>query len=346
MTLLSRALPWAAAITLPLLVTPALSQDRVNVGAVGNSSDVGIYVAEAKGYFTAEKLDVKFNVFDSAARMIAPLGTGDLDVGSGAASAGLYNAGARKIDIRAVADRGRTAQGYMYQTLMIRKDLLDSGRVKDYADLKGLKFAVAAPGVTALSVTNEALKRGGHKFADAEIVALGFPAQVGAFAAKAIDASIMVEPFATRLVNDGIAVRWKSTEDFYTNNQISMIFFGDKFAREKPDVAKRFMKAYVRAIRDYNDALEDGKWKKTAHAEEIIAILSKNLNMKPELLREVLPHAADPDGRLDLASMRKDLTFFQEQGLVTDKAQRVESIVDMSFVEAAVKELGPYKPAK
>jgi NitT/TauT family transport system substrate-binding protein len=342
MNLTVRALFGAALLALPCSIG-AQAADKVNVGAVGNSGDVGFYVAQAKGYFAAEGLDVNFNVFDSAAKMIAPLGTGDLDVGSGAASAGLYNAATRKIEIRAVADRGRTAPGYQYQTLMIRKDLIDSGRVKGYADLKGLKFAVAAPGVTALSVTNEAMKKGGHTFADADVVPLGFPQQVGAFASKAIDASMMVEPFATKLVTDGIAVRWKSTEDFYPNDQISMIFYGEKFARERPEIAKRFMKAYVRGARDYNDALENGQWKKDAKADEVIAILSKNLGMKPELLREIYPHACDPDGKLDLDSMRKDLAFFQSQGLVTDKNQKIESIIDMSFVDGAVKELGPYK---
>ncbi|MDB5595245.1 MAG: transporter substrate-binding protein [Hyphomicrobiales bacterium] len=340
------ALLRAAALTIPFVSAPAMAGDLVNVGAVGNSGDVGFYLAEAKGYFAAENLDVKLNVFDSAAKMIAPLGTGDLDVGSGAASAGLYNAAARKIDIRAVADRGRTAPGYQYQTLMIRKDLIDSGRVKGYADLKGLKIAAAAPGVTSLSVINEAMKKGGHAFADAETVFLGFPSQVVAFQTKAIDASMMVEPFGTKLVNDGTAVRWVSTEDFYPNDQISMIFYGDKFAKDKPDVARRFMKAYVRGVRDYNDALENGQWAKNAKADEVIAILSKNLGMKVEQLRGIFPHACNEDGRLDLDSMKKDLAFFKEQGLVGDMGASVDKIVDMSFVEAAVKELGPYKPAK
>lgn len=340
------ALLRAAILALPLLSAPAIAADVVNVGSVGNSGDVGFFIAEAKGYFRAENLDVKLTVFDSAARMIAPLGTGDLDVGSGAASAGLYNAAARKIDIRAVADRGRTAPGYQYQTLMIRKDLVDSGRVKDYSDLKGLKFAAAAPGVTSLSVINEAMKKGGLKYTDVEVVSLGFPQQLAAFQSKAIDASMMIEPFATRLVNDNVTVRWKSTEDFYPNDQISMIFYGDKFAKEKTDVAKRFMKAYVRGARDYNDALENGQWKKDAKADEVIAILSKNLKLTVEQIRGIFPHACDPDGRLNLESMRKDLAFFQEQGLVGDKTAKVDAIVDMSFVEAAVKELGPYKPAK
>ena len=41
-----------------------------------------------------------------------------------------------------------------YQTLMVRKDLIDSGRFKSYADLKGLKMAVPAPGLNVLAIVN------------------------------------------------------------------------------------------------------------------------------------------------------------------------------------------------
>ena len=339
-TVFSRAL----ALSCALFMTQAMAQDRVHLGAVGNSGDVGFLIAQDKGYFKAENLNVEITVFDSGARMIAPLGTGDLDVGSGAASVGLYNAAERKIDIRVVADRGRTAPGYMYQTLLIRKDLVDSGRVKGYADLKGLKFAAAAPGVTSMSVLNEAMKKGGLKFEDADMVYLGFPQQMAAMRNKAIDGSIMIEPFATALVNSNDAMRWQSTEDFYKNNQISMVFYGDKFARERPDVATRFMKAYLRGIRDYNDALDNGQWAKTPKAEEVLAILSKNLNMKVEQIRGIYPHAVSTDGKVNLESMQRDLQFFKDRGDVPASAN-VNKLVDMSFVEAALKALGPYKPA-
>ena len=61
--------------------------------------------------------------FASAAKMVVPLGTGDLDVGGGTVAAGLYNAVARGINIKIVADKGSIAQGYEYSTLLVRKDL-------------------------------------------------------------------------------------------------------------------------------------------------------------------------------------------------------------------------------
>src|SRR5438067_1651411 len=78
----------------------------VRVGIAQASSDVGLYLAAKKGYFKAEGLNVTFIPFDSGARMVAPLGAGQLDVGAGSAAAGFYNAVARDIPIKIVADKG------------------------------------------------------------------------------------------------------------------------------------------------------------------------------------------------------------------------------------------------
>ncbi|TMG99217.1 MAG: ABC transporter substrate-binding protein, partial [Betaproteobacteria bacterium] len=113
-----------------LLAFAPFAADLVNVrvGIVNASSDVGFFVADKKGYFRQEGISVSFTEFDSGARMVAPLGTGQLDVGAGSVSAGLYNAVARGIDIKIVADKGSTPPGYGFQPLLVRKDLVDSGR--------------------------------------------------------------------------------------------------------------------------------------------------------------------------------------------------------------------------
>src|SRR3977135_2237119 len=55
----------------------------VRVGIANASSDVGFFIADRKGYFRQEGIDVTFTAFDSAAKMVAPLGLGRLDVGGG-----------------------------------------------------------------------------------------------------------------------------------------------------------------------------------------------------------------------------------------------------------------------
>src|SRR5438477_1898383 len=242
------------------LLSSALSAaDLVNVrvGIVNASSDVGFFIADKKGYFREEGISVSFTEFDSGARMVAPLGTGQLDVGAGSVSAGLYNAVARGIDIKIVADKGSTPPGYGFQPLLVRKDLVDSGRYKTLKDLKGMKIAGSAPGSASTSTLNEALKQGGLKYADVERVFMGFPQHVLALQNKAVDAAMTTEPSATRAVQSGAAVRVMGDDQIYPNHQLAVVLYSGEFAA-RTDVARRFMRAYLKGVRDYNDALKDG----------------------------------------------------------------------------------------
>src|SRR5947199_7161629 len=173
-----------------VFAAPVAAADLVKIGISRTLSDAGYYIADAEGFFRDEGIDVSITGFNSAAQMIAPLGTGELDVGGGTVSAGFYNAVGRGILMKIVADQASIKPGYGFSSLLVRKDLVDSGRYKSYADLKGMKIAIGAPGTGTASALNEALKRGGLRYADVEVVDMGFPQHATAFANKAIDASI------------------------------------------------------------------------------------------------------------------------------------------------------------
>ncbi len=332
-------------VAFAVLNTSAFAADVVRLATTKNAGDVGVFIAADRGYFAAEGIDAQLTDFDTGARIVAPLATGELDVGTLPGSVALYNAAARKIETRVVADRSRSAPGNFYQTLMIRKDLIDSGRFRSYADLKGLKVAVPAPGLNVLSIVNEAAKHAGLKYEDIEKVFVTLPQQVAAFRNKSVDASIMIEPFATVLVQSGDGVRFASTEDFNPGAQFTYMVYSEKFSRERPDVATRFMRAYVRALRTFNDSIDNGKWGTSAKAQDTIGLLARRLEIKPEQIRAAFPHAVNPDGFVNLDAMRKELAFFKEQGLAENMAFRADELVDMRFVEAAAKDLGPYKRA-
>ena len=259
-------------------------------------------------------------------------------------AASLYNAVAQGIAIRAVADKGSMRKGYGFSGLLVRKDLVDSGRFKSYKDLKGMKLAVGTFGSANSSAMNEALKKGGLKWSDAaSIVALQFPQHIVAYQNKAIDASMTNEPTATTAVQNGIAVRVAGNDEIYPAQQTAVVLYSEIFARQKPQIALKFMRAYVRAVRDYNDALKDGHIA-GPNAEEVIATLVEHTFIKDAAIhRSITPAAIDPDGRMNLDGLRNDLQFFKEQKLLQDPNITVERIIDTSFVEKAVQELGPYR---
>ncbi len=332
----------AAALGFGLTGSAASEPMTVRVGTSNSSSDVAFFIADKKGYFKQEGIDIALTPFDSAAKMVAPLGTGQLDVGGGAPSAGLYNAVARGVNIKIVADKGSSPPGYGYNPLLVRKDLVDSGKFKSFKDLKGFKVAAPAMGTSPDAILNEALKKGGLKFSDVEVVYMGFPQHVPALQNKAVDASVTTEPSATRAVQSGAAVRFQN-DAIYPNQQIAVMLYSGNFIKDHPDAARKFMRAYIKAVRDYNNALKDGKLA-GAGADEIIAILTEYTAIKdPNVYKTSVPNGCNPDGKVNEASLKKDFEFYKSRGLIEGNVT-VEQAIDSSFADAIVKELGRYKP--
>ena len=323
------------------LASAAQAADKVAVGTGGSAGDAPFYIAYDKGFFKDEGLDVDLIVLDSGAKVIAPLGTGELDVGSGALSVGFWNALLRGVKFRIVADRGHAEPGYLYQTVFMRKDLIDGGQFKDLKDLKGKTMGFAAQGVTSLSLLNEATKFAGIKFEDVTPVYLSFPQQIAALQNKALDGTLLIEPQATVAVNAGYGVRFMDTNKFYPYQQISVIFFSDKFAKERKDVAEKFMRAWLRGVRAYNDSIKGGKIA-GAGADEVVAVMAKSFNMNPNLVREMYSHAVHVDGTVNADGIQKDLDFFRKQGWVTGQI-KASDVIDMSFAQKASAALGPYQ---
>ncbi len=164
----------AAVLAMVAMAASAQAQE-LTIGTIGAASDAPLFIADAKGYFAEQGLKVKFVRFDSAAKMIPSLSSGEVDVGSGATSAGLYNAVARGIGIKIVADKARNTKNYSFEDIMVRSDLLDSGKVKSLKDFKGLKVAISAKGNSEDALINYALTKVGLSIKDIDPVYLGFP---------------------------------------------------------------------------------------------------------------------------------------------------------------------------
>jgi NitT/TauT family transport system substrate-binding protein len=320
----------------------AAGPTKVKVGVTNSATDVGFFIAHKKGYFRAEGIDAEFIVFDSAAKMIAPLASGELDVGAGGISAGLYNAVARGIDVRMVADKNSTPPGRASTKLLIRKALVDSGRYKSLPDIKGLKLANSAPGGSGEGTLKKILDKAGLKWGDVQEVYMSFSQQVVALQNGAIDLALPAEPQASDAIRNG-AVRILGDDEVYPNHAISAVIYPAHFAARR-DLATRFIKAYVRGVRDFNDAIVDGKFA-GPRGDEVVAILSEySLIKDPAVHRSFVQSAINPDGTLDADSLRTDFEIFRDIGLIQGTVT-VEKAVDMSFVKAAVADLGPYRPA-
>jgi NitT/TauT family transport system substrate-binding protein len=318
----------------------ARAADVVKVGTVASTGEFILNVAQGKGYFEEEGIEPAYTFFDSAAKAIAPLGTGQIDVAGGAVSAGLFNAIERDIAIRIIADRTSVAPGFGFHGIVVRKDLAGT-EVKSIADLKGRKIAIVARGSSTESILNEAMKSAGLAYKDVEVVYLPFPQQAAALASKAVDAVIATEPYLTPMLNQNLGVLLASTDKYYPNAQIGELMFSENFASTRRDVGVRFAKAYIRAIRDFRSAFGPEGRLDGPGSDEIVALIMKYSGTKDEkLLRSIKLPAVNIDGRVNSESIQKDWQFFKDQGLIKGGVTP-DKIIDNSFVEEALKELGP-----
>ena len=291
---LSIAATAASAQTAPLNPRVALK-----VGAIGAVSDAGIFIAQEKGYFRDEGLDVEIVGFKAAPQILPAIATGEVQVSGSAVTPALFNAFARGITMKLVADKGQVAQGFGFAAIVIRSDLADT--VRDFKDLKGRKFAVMGKGVSSTTQLGKALERGGIEPNEVELIELGLPEMVAALGNKAIDGATLLEPFITFATARNVGIRWKGMEDFLPfTGQNGVIIYSQQFTQEQPEAAKRWMAAYLKGTRAYLDAVTKG-----TDRDGINAILAKHTAVKDlALLAKIAPTGFDPNGRMEIKSSR------------------------------------------
>jgi NitT/TauT family transport system substrate-binding protein len=332
--------PVAASPVAAPAAPPALPPETtVRIGLHTPMSNAGFFIALERGYVAEQGLRLEVEPLDTAAKMIAPLSNGQLDVGAGAINPAVYNAVARGVDLRIVADKGNMGPGFGYTALVTRRDLWDSGAVRQLADLRGRTFAVLVPGGDAEIALDVGLAPAGSSSADVNIVPLPFPDMVQALANGSIDGAAPSEPFATEAVQRGAAVILERMDTLLPNHQVGVVFYAPQFVQENPAAGRRLMIAYLRGVRDYLDVFTR---RDSAKREDVIATLIKHSTVKDRAVYDqmVVP-GFNPNGQLNLESMERQQAWYLAHGLQTAPAD-VNSLIDYSFVRYAVEQLGEY----
>ncbi len=319
-------------------VEPLNPPVKVRAGLKGVPSDGGVLIAKDRGYFKDLGLDVEILNFNSGQEIINPMAAGHVDVGLAVTDAALFNAILRGIPIKIVADKGTNIPGRPYYHLVVRKDLED--KVKDYTDLRGRKLAVVGTGSLDEICLDRALKKAGlsSRGKDIELVVIkAFPDMLAAMANKSIDGGMLIEPFIVNGVEKDICVRWRDPSEYEANAQIAIVIYGPSMT-SRPEVARRFIMAYLKAVRDYNDAFI-----KNVGLEPMIETLCRvSLTKVPELYRKMNPAGLNPNGYVKMDGIDADLDWYRERGLLKGDLKATD-VVDNQYVDFAIQAMGKYE---
>ncbi|MGO1412222.1 MAG: ABC transporter substrate-binding protein [Microbacterium sp.] len=170
----------------------------IEVGIVQLSIFAPIYVADAKGYFEEEGLDVNIENVKSGQDAIPLASSGKLDVVAAGFSAGMFSAIETGLDVRVVGSMGVAGpEGEEpASALVVRRDLIDSGEISSVADLAGHKIgALGGDAATSAFYVSQALEEAGLSASDVEFVNLSNPDVPAGLETGGIDAAFASAPF-------------------------------------------------------------------------------------------------------------------------------------------------------
>jgi NitT/TauT family transport system substrate-binding protein len=237
-------------------------------------------VAERKGYFKEQGLDVEINDFGGGAKALQALIGGSVDVVTGAYEHTIRMQ-AKAQDVRGIVELGR----FPGITIAVRKEL--AGKVKSAADFKGLKIGVTAPGSSTALTAQYAMVKAGLKASDAPIIGIGSGASaVAAIKQGQVDIISHLDPVTSKLEADGDIVVLIDTRTeagtlklFGGANPAAMLYTRGEFADKNPVTTQRMANALFKAL----------KWLETAKPNDVADLVPPEYHLgdKPLYIKAV-----------------------------------------------------------
>jgi len=325
--------PLAGALGEPL--SPAV---RIKVNAAGIVGEGGLFLALENGYFAKEGIELEIvpaAAANSGMDTVAQLASGELQLATLAPGAGLFNALARKVGITGIFALNTITRTDKSIGVIVRSDLITSGRYSGLQDLKGLKIAVLTRGGNGHFIVQRAAEKGGLKASDLDLTTMSFPDAIAALSTKAIEAAFEPEPFITIAEERGIAKRVVSGSDASIGTPTIMLYGNAKFINQNREPVTRFVVALLMGQRDYYNAVAKGQ-----NVDELYAVLQKRTQLKDlAMLRKINLPTVDPNGRVDAEAVADLQRFFKEVGSLQRQLELAEYI-DQAFLEEALKRIG------
>lgn len=317
---------------------------HIKIGALPTMGNAPIYIAQQKGYFKDEGLDAELVPFSSGAESIPPLAAGQVDAAASITpNAGLVNAVARGLPVRIVADDGTIHPNRNIANILIRKELQPTeGQYVDLATLKKpIRTASAAVDMVPDAIVKQTLSKAGLRGNDVQYQYLGLPDINLGLKNGNIDLANSGEPLITIAVQQGLATRWKPMNDLYPNMPYSNILFGPNLREKDKNAGEHFVRAFLRGVRDYEDAVSKNK-----NRAEIINIVGQPLKITPELFDAVEKQGGtayfDPNGKVSIDALQPIVDYWIQTKALQVPSFDVKTLVDASFADAAAKSLGSY----
>jgi NitT/TauT family transport system substrate-binding protein len=223
---------------------PLLERPAIKIGLpVEATTYLPIYLAESKGFFKEEGLDVKLFTFKGDAGAIQALAGNSVDINV-ASLTGLITAISADQPFIAFWGGFNQADFDWY-----------SPKMKSLKEAKGKKFGITQYGALTDILTRSVLKKAGlNPEKDVQILQVGgSPSALAAMAAGRLDAAILSAP-AKYVAQEKGMIHLLSERKHVTPDWPKHVVYSNKaFLKDNPETVKAFLRAMVRGL-DYMGA--------------------------------------------------------------------------------------------
>lgn len=316
---------------------PDLGTIKIGYVPAGGGT-AAIYIAADKGLFAEKGLNVELERFNSGSKMIAPLSTGQLDVGAGEVGTTLFNAINQELNMKVVCSFAGLSEGYGGAQFLVLKDLSDSGEIAAPADLAGRKVGINVPRGMAEYRVAKVLEKDGLSIEDVELVSLPFPDMPSAFANNAIDAATIPETLGGRAIKEGSAAVFFEGDEIAGDIQTAVMYFGKRFLDPaNKEVAVRFLEVYLTQLREL---IQDPGY----IDEENLEIIMKYTNTPAEVIKSSKNSYFDPNCEFFEESVEDAQNYYVSRGY-TEYSQPLplSEVIDRTFMDEALNRIGEYQ---
>jgi len=275
-----------------------LEKKEVSLGVGGKTLlyYLPLTIAERKGFFEEEGLNVTINDFKGGSQSLQALIGGSVDVVTGAYEHTIRMQ-AKGQDIVAVIELGR----FPGIVLAVKKELAD--KVDSAGDLKGMKIGVTAPGSSTHNFVNYLLAKDGVKPDEVAIIGVGGGGTaVAAMQQGEVDAISNLDPVISTLDRDGLieVIADTRTEEgtkaiFGGNSPAAVLYTTGEFIEENANTVQALVNALHKAL----------KWLETATPEDIVATVPEEYYLN--------------DKDLYLTAVRNSLPTYSRTGTIGEE---------------------------
>jgi len=326
-----------AAVSLPLAAQGQGKPEKPKVSiAVGGKPAfyyIALTIAERRGYFKDEGLDVEISDFAGGSKALQAVVGGSSDVVSGAWE--------NTIDQQ---PKGLNLQGFVkmgrYPAITVGVVKAKAASYKSPKDLKGMKIGVTAPGSSTNRVVQHLMVDGGLKPDDASFIGVGTSSGVIA-AAKGgdIDAVSNIDPVITIMERAGdiVVVADTRTEEGtrkvfgFSDLPAAALYAPVDFIKKNPNTVQALTNAMVRAL----------LWLQTATPDQVADTVPQDYLLGDRALYVAafakFQPAISPDGLFTKEGAENTLKFLAAFNPAVKPAEiKLDQTYDNGYVQKAL----------